>query len=546
MEYVADYETTKNDDETMRVWLWDICTVGGDFEHVSGKDLTEFFSVAYELENPTIFFHNYKFDGSYILNWLHVNGYSYVEQGNAPMTYTVLVTDRGIWFCGSCTNAEGKTINFRDSLKKIPLKVQQIPKAYGLEQSKGEIDYKKPRHVGYEPDELELEYVRHDTEIVARAIKQHFDKGLTAMTAPADAMNDYKERVNFDSLFIPKFWKSHPDIERYCRRAYCGGISWVNPDIKEKEVRHGFVYDYNSMYPSVMLAYPFPHGYPVRFYKNPPKGKLYIARVKVDISRRPGKLACMRNPILREWIEDEYQGELYLTNVDVECLQNCYYGEAEILDGYAFNGEIGLFDSFINTWAEIKRTTTGGQRQIAKLMQNSFYGKFGTNPERAHKIPVFVDGILKWRNAPPEMGKSFSIPVACFVTAYARRELMRGVDSCTGFCYCDTDSVHVASLDGKAAKFTGNVHPTDYGAWKLEARFVRAKYLRQKTYIEECANGKLLIAACGCPATSRNYITFDNFAMGASYKGKLVPKMRVGGAELVERRFTVREPFRKW
>ena len=72
--------------------------------------------------------------------------------------------------------------------------------------------------------------------------------------------------------------------------AYAGGISWVNPDIKEIEVRHGLVYDYNSMYPSVMLAYPYPVGTPVRWYNTPPKEHdLYIARAYVDIKRKPGK-----------------------------------------------------------------------------------------------------------------------------------------------------------------------------------------------------------------------------------------------------------------
>ena len=183
-------------------------------------------------------------------------------------------------------------------------------------------------------------------------------------------------------------------------------------------------------------------------------------------------------------------------------------------------------------------------RQLAKFMLNSLYGKFGTNPTRAHKSPKWDKGFLQWETLPPDEGKCFNVAVAAFVTAWSRTELVEGIEHCVGFCYCDTDSVHVASIDGKAAKFTGKTHPTEFGCWKLENRFVRAKYLRQKTYIEEKADGKLLIAACGCPNTSRNYITYDNFKMGASYKGKLRPVMRPGGLELVETRFTIRAPYR--
>ena len=542
----ADTETTKNADGSMRVWLCDVCLVDGNFGHITFTSLDDFFEWGFSQKNQVIaYFHNLKFDGSYLINWLHANGFYFSDALYQPNTYNFLVTDRSVWFMGSATNSDGKTIIFRDSFKKIPLPVKKIATAYNLPLSKGEIDYKKERPYGYEPDENEISYVRGDTEIVARALYRHFEQGMTKLTAPADAIEELKSKTDFEAKFVTRWWASHKNAETFCRKAYCGGISWVNPDIKEKEVRHGLVYDYNSMYPSVMLSYPFPTGYPVRWYNKPNKGyDLYIARAKVNISRMPGKPACIRNPQNRTWVEGEFEGEIYLTNVDVKLLQENYYGECELLDGYCWKGEIGAFDDFINHWAEIKKTTKDkGLRQIAKLMLNSMYGKFGTNPTRAHKIPVWKDDILSWKNAPPDEGKTFNVAVAAFVTAYARLELVKGISDSTGFCYCDTDSVHIASVDGKAAKFCGKQHQTDFGCWKLENRFVRARYLRQKTYIEEKADGKLLIAACGCPDSSKNYITFDNFAIGASFKGKLRPTQRKGGCELVETRFTIRAPI---
>lgn len=542
----ADTETTKNADGSMRVWLCDVCLVDGNFGHITFTSLDDFFEWGFSQKDQVIaYFHNLKFDGSYLINWLHANGFDFSDALYQPNTYNFLVTDRSVWFMGSATNSDGRTIIFRDSFKKIPLSVKKIATAYNLPLSKGEIDYKKERPYGYEPDENEITYVRGDTEIVARALYRHFEQGMTKLTAPADAIEELKSKCSFEAKFVTRWWASHKSAETFCRKAYCGGISWVNPDIKEKEVRHGMVYDYNSMYPSVMLANPFPTGYPVRWYNKPNKGyDLYIARARVNISRVPGKPACIRNPKNRTWVEGEFEGEIYLTNVDVKLLQDNYYGECELLDGYCWKGEIGAFDDFINHWAEIKKTTKDkGLRQIAKLMLNSMYGKFGTNPIRAHKIPVWNDDILSWKNAPPEEGKTFNVAVAAFVTAYARFELVKGISQSTGFCYCDTDSVHIASIDGKAAKFCGKQHQTDFGCWKLENRFVRARYLRQKTYIEEKADGKLLIAACGCPDSSKNYITFDNFAIGASFKGKLRPTQRRGGCELVETRFTIRAPI---
>ena len=546
MIVTADTETTKNPDGSMRVWLCDVCLLEKNYEHITWTDLDGFFEWAFSQESSVIsYWHNLKFDGSYLINWLHYSGYTFSEGALLPNTYNFLVTDRSVWFMGSATNAEGKTVYFRDSHKKIPLPVKKIAKAYNLPIVKGEIDYNAPRPIGYKPDEQELSYVRNDTEIVARALVRHFDQGMDKLTAPADAIEELKRTCDFENKFVTRWWASHSSAEKFCRKAYAGGISWVNPAIKDKVVKHGLVYDYNSMYPSVMLAYPFPTGYPVRWYSKIPKDyDLWIGHAKVNISRNPTKPACIRNPIDRVWIEDEYEGELWLTSIDAELLQECYFGECEILDGYAWKGEKGVFDNFINHWADIKRTTKdAGLRQIAKLMLNSAYGKFGTNPRRAHKRPVWDKGFLQWQNCPPDEGKVFNVAVAAFVTAYARRELVRCIIASTGFCYCDTDSVHLASFDGKTAKFVGREHPTDFCAWKFENRFVRAKYLRQKTYIEEKPDGKLLIAACGCPDSSKNYITFENFQIGASFKGKLRPTQRKGGCELVESRFTIRAPF---
>lgn len=540
--YVADLETTKNPDGSMRAWLIDACEIG-TYKHVTFTSM-ELFMLWASTNADCLYFHNLKHDFPFLMYWLHDNNYQFVEKNPAPGQYNILVTDRNIWFMGRVCWANGNTTEIRDSLKKIPLSVEQMAKRYSLPMEKGEIDYKKPRDEYYIATPDEVKYCQGDTEIVARVLKMHFDKGMTALTMPADAMQDYRESVDFEKLFATKFYYTHRDIEGFLRKSYSGGISWVNPQIMGKVVTHGLVYDYNSMYPSVMLNYPMPLGLPRRFYREPER-PLFIARIECHIWRKADKIACIRNPITKTWIESEYEGELIITSLDLDNLEECYMGDYRILDGYEWDGKTGAFDSYIDKWGSIKRTTKDkAERQIAKLFQNSLYGKFGMNPKRAHKIPDFSSGVLKWKQAEPEIGKCVNVAVASFITAAARRELVIGASKSYGFCYCDTDSLHLASLNGKAAKFGGKIHESDYGAWKCEGRFVRGKYLRQKTYIEEQPNGHLNIAACGCPAESKGYITFDNFEMGASYKGKLRTAMRPGGVELVETRFTIREPLR--
>lgn len=548
--YMCDTETTHENNKA-RVWLVDSCYIGEPYEHLQHKNIGEWVTWAIET-GDTYYFHNLKYDGSYIVDWLLKHNYQYSsakELNNGE--FFALVTELNQWFKIIIRNND-KIISIYDSYKKIPLGVKNIAKSYKLPMSKGEIDYNAYRPEGYEANADEIDYIKRDTEIVARVLKLGFDQGRDKISAPADALEEFKKTCKFEQTFCTHFYSEHPEIDTFCRRAYCGGISWVNPIVKGLDMMHGYVYDYNSMYPSVMLMYPMPLYVPVKFLGTPKEGWLYIARCKVDITRQGDKPACIRSPKRKEWIEDSYEGELYLTSIDIELLEMCYFGTYEIIDGYQWQGHKGVFDKYITHWRKVKEESEGGIRQTAKLNLNSLYGKFGTNPMKAKKKPVLVDNIVKWVTMEPEYTKCVNVAVAAYITAYARRELVQGILNTEGiFCYCDTDSIHVASgvmIEGKltgqkCAKFKGKVDQKSFGAWKRESQFVRGKYLRQKTYIEEMSNGKLTIAACGCPDESRKYITYDNFKIGASFKGKLMQKTVDGGCILIEKRFTIREPI---
>ena len=92
-------------------------------------------------------------------------------------------------------------------------------------------------------------------------------------------------------------------------------------------------------------------------------------------------------------------------------------------------------------------------------MMNSGYGKFGINPNRRKKRAELspTENRVILHNDDWEYADCNNVAIAAFVTAYARRELMRGVNASVGFCYCDTDSVHLATINGKSPEFAGNV-----------------------------------------------------------------------------------------
>ena len=273
--YMCDTETVRRGDH-VAVWLIDSCEIG-TYKHTQHTDLSAWLTWA--LENSiTCYFHNLRYDGAYIVDFLLSEGYKYSdakELGDGE--FFALVTDLNQWF-KIIINKNGKTVVIYDSLKKIPLSVRSIAKAYKMPMTKGEIDYKAERPEGYTPTAEEIDYITRDTEIVARALKNHFDKGMTKISAPADALEEFKHTCYFKKYFATDFYTKHIEIDEFCRKAYCGGISWVNPIVKDLIMLHGLVFDYNSMYSSVMLMYPMPLFEPRRFYNKPEKGWMYIAR----------------------------------------------------------------------------------------------------------------------------------------------------------------------------------------------------------------------------------------------------------------------------
>ena len=55
-------------------------------------------------------------------------------------------------------------------------------------------------------------------------------------------------------------------------------------------------------------------------------------------------------------------------------------------------------------------------------MLNSLYGKMATNPIVRSKYPYIEDGVVKYALYPEEEKKSLYIPVATFITSYARKK----------------------------------------------------------------------------------------------------------------------------
>lgn len=545
---VADFETT-TDKQDVRVWA--ACAVDiNTLETVHLGNSIEGFMEWLSDKNTVCYFHNLKFDGEFILHYLLTHGYTH-DDSRKPKTFDTLISDDGIFYSMtvyfSVSNKKYKKVTFYDSLKKLPFKVAVIAKAFELKDEKLTIDYKAYRPPGHELTDEEKAYVVADCRIVAEALQIQFGQGLTKMTNASDAMNGYKSVIT-----RPRFEQQFPmfpvELDADIRRAYKGGFVYLNPKHKNRRGLQGITLDVNSLYPSVMYYSLLPYGYPMYFEGEPednPDFPLFIVRLRCEFELRPGHLPTIQLKNNRAFVETEYLSdsngeivEMTLTNVDLALFLEHYRTfNLEYICGWRFKGAVGMFKEYIDHWMHIKETTTGAMRQLAKLMLNSLYGKFATNPKARRKVPYLDGNVVRYKLDDPELRDPVYTAMGAFITAYAREKTIRSAQSVFDrFIYADTDSLHLIGYEPPEAL---EIHPTHLGAWKNEGCFQDSLYIRAKTYMET-VDGVTKVTCAGMPDNLKAQVTYDNFVPGSTFGGKLMPRRYPGGIVLEETTFTIK------
>lgn len=555
--YAGDFETT-TDEKDCRVWAYSLCNVEDPSEFIYGTSIEEFMEICADpLHNYKIWFHNLKFDSAYILSFLLSSGFTWINdrKDRTDNSFTTLISDMGqiysivIYFKvkGHHTNK----VEIFDSLKLFPnFSVEKIATAFNLPIRKLEIDYRKYRPVGYELTQEEIDYIRNDVEIVARALKEMFDRGLTKMTIASNAVKDFKKRY-------VGFRRTYPmlplEMDKDIRKSYKGGFTFVNDIWKEKEVGKGIVLDVNSLYPSCMSSpYELPFGQPQMF-----KGKyeydsfypLYVQSITCVFDLKEGKIPSIQIKNNLSFLPNEYvkssKGKLitlYLTKPDYELfIQQYNIYDVTYNGGWKFMAAVGNFDGYINYWMEqkIKAGKEGNLplKTISKLLLNSLYGKLSCSGEGRKKKPLLdKNGVLKFELLPKETRETLYVAAGSYITSYGRlrtittSQIIRdytikkyGEDR---YYYSDTDSIHAGITDEDLEVLKDIIKVDDYklGYWAKEAEFDRALFIRQKCYIEEI-NGKLNVTVAGMPKYLAPLVTFDNFRRGFTTEGMSIDDM---------------------
>lgn len=585
--YAADFETTTV--PPVRVWCWGVaCTTEPDHV-IKGQTIEEFITWCSTAHNPIIYFHNEKFDGGFILDYLLRSGYEWrKEKGKCgEKTFSTIIDEFGKFYAIEIywerRGHKVRKCTIYDSFKLIPMGVDKAAKNFGLEISKLHIDYER-HNTECEILPEEWEYLEHDVRIMAQVLNIAFDFGLTKMTLAGCCMADYKKSIG-EKCFRHRFPSPTYEADAAIRKAYHGGWTYANPENTGRDVGEGLVFDVNSLYPSQMAFRPLPYGTPKWYYgKYEPDGAypLYIQKFACCFQLKKNHLPMIQMKHSTFFTPTEYltssnglRIELTLASPDCELFFSHYdTEELEYLGGWKFQARSDLFTEWVEKWVRTKiegeKEGNKAKRQIAKLYMNSLYGKFATSPKRRSKKPVWneaeqkvsyeviktmctnADGTPQLDNlgnpmyVDYELVRPVYIPVGVFITAWARYTTISAAQKIhedsiekTGksrFCYADTDSLHITGTDIPEGL---DVDPYRLGAWKCESHFTQAKFLQAKRYVE-VIDGALKVTCAGLPADSHRFVTFDNFDYGKEYGGKLVPKTVQGGVMLTETTFKLK------
>ena len=540
--YCADFETT-TDENDCRVWSWGIIRVGKLTDYVDGITLDGF--MAYIAQRSAhIYFHNLAFDGAFILDWLLKHDYTWNKDNPGVKQFSTLISRMGKFYSITVVFDTGYRVEFRDSYKKLPMSVSAIAKAFKLHDQKLEIDYEKPRPIGYIPTQQEKRYQRNDVAIVAQALEVQFNEKMTRLTAGSDSLATYKKMTG--KLFIRRFPVLSPEIDSEVRKAYRGGFTYASPRFAKKLNGPGSVYDVNSLYPSVMRTALLPYGDPIYSEGGPITDRpLYIASITITAKLKKNHIPCIQIKKNLSFNPTSYLTEIkepttvVATNIDIELWKRHYDLKILSWNGtFEFRGSYGFFDKYVDHFMEIKKNSEGGLRQIAKLHLNSLYGKFATNPDITGKHPVLKNNQVSLEMNEVEMRDPVYTPMGVFITAYARKKTITSAqENYNTFAYADTDSLHL--IGPTTPPDTLWVDPVELGAWKHESTFTDAVYIRAKQYAERI-DGRLDVHIAGMPRNIAQTLTMEDMLKGGRWDGKLIPRRVPGGVVLRNTSFTLK------
>ena len=490
--WYGDFETTQPLNNKVKVYLW-VCLRGGEIH--KGYDIESFIKFI-KNKSYIIYFHNLKFDFSYIQYYLIKNNIKYKITEKKSNIYSIKFFN----------------IELRDSLNFLPITLKEVGELYCSKYKKTSIDY----NVDYDhkPTEEEEEYCINDCRVLEEGLEVYLSglekiiseagcgekivkKVRNKLTNSGIAFEVFKYMSNFEKL-CPK--TTHNEYEKF-KGAYKGGYVYSNNIGIVENVQ---MIDNNSMYPYIYSTIKLPYGKPI-FCKTENEVKnynFYIIKVYIKYELKKGYIPIIGGSVglysslhYNSTSNNEFEEHVFCNN-DFEMIKEFYDIEYRFVWGYGFETKENFFKEYADTFIKIKNENKGIKRALAKVMLNSPYGKTAMNGFTEIKnYYIDEDNIIKSNIIGYEINDSEYqyLPIAIAITSGARKLLLETAKN-IGFenvLYMDTDSIKYKNKP-VPFKFDSNT----LGKWKDEGLCDLFKTIAPKKYVYYC-NGILSYTCAG-------------------------------------------------
>lgn len=459
--------------------------------------IPNFFADLLAMPKPAIwFFHFAQYDWRYFMDHIVESG---LQVQVAMRTETDIYEIRVRKSDGSPWSV------MRDSYALWSHPLEKLATAFCPEIPKLEIDIENfdPKN----PDHIE--YAKRDVQILLVGLPRlfdmigaHFDVQPSA-TAAGTALKAWQKSLPKDKVFDASEWG---EKEQFIRQAYYGGLVFLTSNRAHSNC---VTFDRNSSYPAAMLEFGVPVGrpqYTTDFEEDYPG--IYRVRVKAPDDLIVPILPARNDRGYMRWYRGEF--ETCVTTQELQFATKHGYEVIDLFEGFYF-GEVEFpFHDFIGLCRMIRMAYPGKtEEQVAKLMQNSLYGKFGSRRERTALVSAMSADEEELLGAIPfddagmwYVKKELDETMRCmpqwavFITANARLALLEQVYRVgpENVLYGDTDSITLKA---------GFEHLIDvgaeYGQWKLEKEWDVFRAIAPKVYSGILKSGEFKGAAKGLP-----------------------------------------------
>lgn len=199
----CDFETTVYEGQTRTdVWSAAYTEVGNNKPEnvrVLGN-ISAFIEELFQARVKTIaYFHNLKFDGMFIVDFLLNEGYTFNRVHASKLMnkeFTCSISDRGQWYTIT-VKRYNTVIEFRDSLKLLPMALKRVGQSFRTEHQKLDMEYKGFRYPNCPITDEELSYIKNDVLVLSEGLKSMFDMGVDGLTIGSVCMKRYKDSPFF-------------------------------------------------------------------------------------------------------------------------------------------------------------------------------------------------------------------------------------------------------------------------------------------------------------------------------------------------------------